>query len=309
MRGDLARREPEWVEANGRQPSVYEAIRGASRGRPRFVLHDGPPYANGDIHIGHAVNKILKDIVVKSKTLAGFDAPYVPGWDCHGMPIEVQIEKTHGKNMSDGRDAAARAARTRPSRSTAAEGHFKRLGVLGDWDHPYTTMDFTQRGGRDPHARQGPAEGLRVPRPEARQLVLRLPERARRSRSRVRGPLDFAIDVGFPIADAAAREARGGIRLAGAARRAALRGDLDHDAVDDSRQPGAERAPRDRLRARRDAARARWCSRRTCVEACLERYELDGTVVATAAGRGARAASRSGIRSTIARRRSISAST
>ena len=98
MRGDLAKREPlmlkQWQERK-----FYERIRAASKGRPRFVLHDGPPYANGDIHIGHAVNKILKDIIVKSKSLSGFDAPYVPGWDCHGMPIEVQIEKKYGKHI------------------------------------------------------------------------------------------------------------------------------------------------------------------------------------------------------------------
>src|SRR6266566_3762148 len=99
MRGDLAKREPGWVE-DWQQRKVYEAIRAASKGRPRFVLHDGPPYANGDIHIGHAVNKVLKDIVVKSRQLAGFDAPYVPGWDCHGMPIEVQIERTYRENLA-----------------------------------------------------------------------------------------------------------------------------------------------------------------------------------------------------------------
>src|SRR5437763_13405574 len=98
MRGDLARREPQWVK-EWQEKKNYEKIREASRGRPKFVLHDGPPYANGDIHIGQAVNKILKDIVVKSRNMAGFDAVYVPGWDCHGMPIEVQIEKTYGKNI------------------------------------------------------------------------------------------------------------------------------------------------------------------------------------------------------------------
>ncbi|HKI63362.1 MAG TPA: class I tRNA ligase family protein, partial [Burkholderiales bacterium] len=92
MRGDLAKREPGWVR-EWQQRGVYRRLRTIAKGRPRFVLHDGPPYANGDIHIGHAVNKILKDVIVKSRTLAGFDAPYVPGWDCHGMPIEVQIEK------------------------------------------------------------------------------------------------------------------------------------------------------------------------------------------------------------------------
>ncbi|HEX3172501.1 MAG TPA: class I tRNA ligase family protein, partial [Burkholderiales bacterium] len=99
MRGDLAKREPLMLKA-WQERKLYERIRAASRGRPKFVLHDGPPYANGDIHIGHAVNKILKDMIVKSKSLSGFDAPYVPGWDCHGMPIEVQIEKEFGKKLS-----------------------------------------------------------------------------------------------------------------------------------------------------------------------------------------------------------------
>jgi isoleucyl-tRNA synthetase len=140
MRGDLARREAAWVR-EWQERKVYEAIRAASRGRPRFVLHDGPPYANADIHIGHAVNKILKDIVVKSKELAGFDAPYVPGWDCHGMPIEVQIEKTHGKNIPV--EQTQRLARAYATEQIARQkAQFQRLGVLGDWDHPYTTMAF-----------------------------------------------------------------------------------------------------------------------------------------------------------------------
>ncbi|MEO8133803.1 MAG: isoleucine--tRNA ligase [Betaproteobacteria bacterium] len=140
MRGDLARREPGWVQ-QWQQGKLYERIREASRGRPKFVLHDGPPYANGDIHIGHAVNKILKDVVVKSKTLSGFDSPYVPGWDCHGLPIEHQVEKKHGKNIP--------AAQFRKlCRDFAAEQierqrrDFIRLGVLGDWMNPYRTMDF-----------------------------------------------------------------------------------------------------------------------------------------------------------------------
>jgi len=99
MRGDMAKREPQML-AQWQAQQRYQRIRAASAGRPKFVLHDGPPYANGDIHIGHAVNKILKDIIVKSKTLAGFDAPYVPGWDCHGLPIELQVEKKHGKDIS-----------------------------------------------------------------------------------------------------------------------------------------------------------------------------------------------------------------
>ena len=98
MRGDLAKREPGWI-SQWEENKVYAAIRQASAGRPKFILHDGPPYANGDIHIGHAVNKVLKDIIVKSRNMAGFDAQYVPGLDCHGMPIEVQIEKKYGKNL------------------------------------------------------------------------------------------------------------------------------------------------------------------------------------------------------------------
>ncbi|HEV7801775.1 MAG TPA: class I tRNA ligase family protein, partial [Burkholderiales bacterium] len=140
MRGDLARREPLMLE-RWQARNVYQRIREASRGRPRFVLHDGPPYANGDIHIGHAVNKILKDIIVKSKSMSGFDAPYVPGWDCHGMPIEVQIEKQYGKNLPP-------AETQRLCRAYAAEQverqkrDFQRLGVLGDWDRPYLTMAY-----------------------------------------------------------------------------------------------------------------------------------------------------------------------
>ena len=140
MRGDLAKREPLWVR-EWQQRKVYVAIRQASQGRPRFLLHDGPPYANNDIHIGHAVNKILKDIVVKSRTLDGFDAPYVPGWDCHGMPIEVQIEKMHGKNIPV--EETQRLARAYATEQIARQkADFQRLGVLGDWDNPYITMAY-----------------------------------------------------------------------------------------------------------------------------------------------------------------------
>ena len=140
MRGDLAKREPVWIR-EWQQKKVYEAIRAASAGRPRFVLHDGPPYANNDIHIGHAVNKILKDVVVKSRQLAGYDAPYVPGWDCHGMPIEVQIEKTHGKHIPV-EETQQRARAYANEQIGRQKADFQRLGVLGDWDHPYTTMAY-----------------------------------------------------------------------------------------------------------------------------------------------------------------------
>ena len=140
MRGDLAKREPGWVAA-WQDKQLYRRIRAASRGRPRFVLHDGPPYANNDIHIGHAVNKVLKDIIVRSRTLAGFDAPYVPGWDCHGLPIEHQVEKTHGKHLpADKARELCRAHATEQIKRQMAD--FGRLGVLGEWDNPYTTMSF-----------------------------------------------------------------------------------------------------------------------------------------------------------------------
>ncbi len=140
MRGDLAKREPGWV-AQWQEQKLYQKIRDAAKGRPRFVLHDGPPYANGDIHIGHAVNKILKDIIVRSKTLAGFDAPYVPGWDCHGLPIEHQIEKTHGKHLPA--DQARELCRSFAAEQVERQKKdFIRLGVLGDWDNPYLTMAF-----------------------------------------------------------------------------------------------------------------------------------------------------------------------
>jgi len=140
MRGDLAKREPGWIK-QWQENKLYEKIRAASKGRPKFILHDGPPYANGDIHIGHAVNKILKDIIVKLKTLDGFDAPYVPGWDCHGLPIELVVEKAHGKHMEPAkfRELCREYAATQVERQKA---DFIRLGVLGDWEHPYRTMDF-----------------------------------------------------------------------------------------------------------------------------------------------------------------------
>ncbi|MEO8144833.1 MAG: class I tRNA ligase family protein, partial [Betaproteobacteria bacterium] len=140
MRGDLARREPLQV-AQWNEKGVYQRLRAVALGRPRFVLHDGPPYANGDIHIGHAVNKILKDVIVKSKLMAGFDAPYVPGWDCHGMPIEVQIEKKHGKNLPAGEtQRLCRAYATEQIANQKAQ--FQRLGILGEWDNPYLTMAY-----------------------------------------------------------------------------------------------------------------------------------------------------------------------
>lgn len=143
MKASLAQREPETLQ-RWQTMGLYEKIRRQNAGRNKFILHDGPPYANGDIHIGHSVNKILKDIIVKSKTLAGFDAPYVPGWDCHGLPIELNVEKKVGKPGAKV-DAATFREKCREYAEKQIAGQmqdFQRLGILGDWDNPYKTMDF-----------------------------------------------------------------------------------------------------------------------------------------------------------------------
>jgi len=143
MKANLSQAEPailkQWSSL-----SLFEKLREKNRGKAKYILHDGPPYANGHIHIGHAVNKILKDIVVKAKTLSGFDAPFVPGWDCHGLPIELNVEKKIGK-VSDKLTAKAfrQACREYASQQISIQREeFKRLGVIGDWQHPYLTMDF-----------------------------------------------------------------------------------------------------------------------------------------------------------------------
>ena len=143
MKANLAQREPDRLKAWSKM-NLYAQIREVGQGRPKFILHDGPPYANGDLHVGHAINKILKDIIIKSKTLSGFDAPYVPGWDCHGLPIELNVEKKVGKpghKVTAGefrqhcRDYAGKQVE-------AQRADFVRMGVFGDWDNPYLTMDF-----------------------------------------------------------------------------------------------------------------------------------------------------------------------
>ena len=143
MRGNLANREPERLK-KWTDNKLYEKIRAARVGKKRYILHDGPPYANGDIHIGHAVNKILKDMIVKARTLNGEDAPYVPGWDCHGLPIEHQVEKKIGKaGVKVGADEFRRACREYAYRQIENQKiDFIRLGVLGDWEDPYLTMKF-----------------------------------------------------------------------------------------------------------------------------------------------------------------------
>ena len=158
MRGDLAKREPAWLDA-WYQDDLYGQIRKSRLGREKYVLHDGPPYANGQIHLGHVVNKVLKDVIVKYKTLDGYDAPYVPGWDCHGLPIEQKVEELIGKVGQPHKDKAKngeiitatefrRACREYAKSQIALQmADFKRLGVLGDWGNPYLTMNFATEAG------------------------------------------------------------------------------------------------------------------------------------------------------------------
>ena len=141
MRGDLPKREPQWI-AEWEQRGIYKKIREASRGRPKFILHDGPPFANAPIHLGHAVNKTLKDMIVKARNMAGFDAHYVPGWDCHGMPIEIQIEKKFGKHLPAA-EVIQKARAYALSQIEVQKAGFKRLGVLGEWGNPYRTMNYS----------------------------------------------------------------------------------------------------------------------------------------------------------------------
>ena len=151
MRAGLPQKEPELLK-RWNEMDLYGQLRKQAHGRAKFVLHDGPPYANGNIHIGHALNKILKDVVTKSQQMLGFDSNYVPGWDCHGLPIEWKIEeenyRSKGKAKPDFRDSAAMVAFRKECRAYASHWldvqreEFERLGVEGDWAHPYTTMDF-----------------------------------------------------------------------------------------------------------------------------------------------------------------------
>src|SRR5213079_1195617 len=146
MRGGLPTLEPKLVE-RWQQMRLYEKLRGAAKGREKFVLHDGPPYANGDLHLGHALNKILKDVINRAQQMLGRDAPYVPGWDCHGLPIEWKIEETYRAEGKSKDDVPVEKLR-RDCREFAAHwidvqrAQFKRLGCIGEWYKPYLTMDF-----------------------------------------------------------------------------------------------------------------------------------------------------------------------
>jgi isoleucyl-tRNA synthetase len=239
MRGDLAKREPGWVK-EWQEKQLYRKVRAAARGRPRFTLHDGPPYANGDIHIGHAVNKILKDIIVRSKTLAGFDAPYVPGWDCHGLPIEHQIEKMHGKHLP-AHEARALCRAYAEQQIARQMKDFMRLGVLGDWEHPYKTMDFKTEAAEIRALGELYRKGFLFKGLKPVQLVLRLRLGAGGSRGRIRRQEEPGDRCRVSAAGGRTRPPGRRLRARRVAGQAGVCGDLDDDAMDPSGQPGAQR--------------------------------------------------------------------
>ncbi|MFO1362123.1 MAG: isoleucine--tRNA ligase [Burkholderiales bacterium] len=280
MRGDLARREPGWVQA-WQDTGLYRRLREVCKGRPRFVLHDGPPYANGAIHIGTAVNKILKDMVVKSRTMAGFDAPYVPGWDCHGMPIEVQIEKKHGKNIpAEQTQRLARAYATEQIAQQKAD--FRRLGVLGDWDHPYLTMAYGNEADEIRTLGALLEKGYVYRGLKPVNWCFDCGSALAEAEVEYEDRKDDAIDVGFPFGDRAAIARAFGLAQLDdkpgwaviwtttpwtipANQALNVHPDLDYDLVD---------TPRGYLILARDLRAA-----------CLERFGLSGTTLATARGR------------------------
>ena len=275
---------------------LYRRIREACRGRPLFVLHDGPPYANGDIHIGHAVNKILKDVIVKSKTMAGFDAPYTPGWDCHGLPIEHQIEKKHGRNL-DGNEAR------RLCRAYAAEqierqmADFRRLGVLGDWEHPYKTMDFATEADEIRALGRIWKKGLLYRGLKPVNWCIECGSALAEAEVEYEDKTSAAIDVAFAPPIPRASRAPSASRHAGEG----LRGHLDHHAVDAAGQPGHRRASGPRIRAGGHGPR-RAHPRRGAARSVPEALRPRGRIGPRARGRRRRSrASPSGTRSSRAR--------
>ncbi|EKF74485.1 isoleucyl-tRNA synthetase [Alcanivorax hongdengensis A-11-3] len=212
MKAGLSQREPARLkEWQGKQ--LYQKIRETFAGRPKFILHDGPPYANGNIHIGHAVNKILKDMIVKSRTLAGFDAPYVPGWDCHGLPIELMVEKKVGKagHKVDARTFRQKCREYAAKQVDGQRNDFIRLGVFGDWDNPYLTMDYAFEANiirglgkivENGHLQQGfkPVH-----------WCLDCASALAEAEVEYYDKVSFAIDVAFPVVDVADFAARSGI--------------------------------------------------------------------------------------------------
>ena len=249
MKADLAQREPKMLaawEAN----DLYGKIRAISRGRPRFVLHDGPPYANGAAHLGHFVNKVLKDIVVKSHQLDGYDSPYIPGWDCHGLPIEHQIEKKFGRvgNKLNAKEFRAACRKFAGEQVELQRSDFKRFGVLGDWNRPYMTMDPRFEGQqiralgkiiRNGHLYKG-----------AKPVYWCLDCRSSLAEAEVEyeDKSSSAIDVEFRVVDPADFAQTGRHQFRHHRHAPGVAGDLDHHALDAAGQRGGGARAEHRIR-------------------------------------------------------------
>ncbi len=278
MKAGLPQREPQILQ---RWDSIglYQKLREIGKDRPKFVLHDGPPYANGKIHIGHALNKILKDMIVRSKTLSGFDAPYVPGWDCHGLPIEHKVEVTHGKHLT--------ADRTRElCREYAAEQiegqktEFIRLGVLGDWDNPYKTMNFANEAGEIRALAEMVKQGFVFKGLKPVNWCFDCGSALAEAEVEYADKKSQTIDVAFPVADEAKLAAAFG--LAALAKPAAI--------VIWTTTPWTIPANQalnihpEFQYALVDTGERLLVLAEELVESCLKRYNLEGAVIATAPG-------------------------
>jgi len=278
MKAGLPQREPEILH-HWQQIDLYRKLRQVGEGRPKFVLHDGPPYANGNIHIGHAVNKIIKDMIIRSKTLSGFDAPYVPGWDCHGLPIEHKVEVTHGKNLP--------ADKTRElCRSYAAEqvegqkADFIRLGVLGDWDNPYRTMDFANEAGEIRALGEMVKQGFVFKGLKPVNWCFDCGSALAEAEVEYQDKQSEAIDVAFPIEDADKLAAAFG--LASLPKPAAIVIWTTTPWTIPANQ--ALNVHPEFNYALVDTGERLLLLAEELVESCLKRYELEGTVIAIAKG-------------------------
>ncbi|MCX2710058.1 isoleucine--tRNA ligase [Pseudomonas sp. DCB_BG] len=278
MKAGLPQREPQILQ---RWDSIglYQKLREIGKDRPKFVLHDGPPYANGKIHIGHALNKILKDMIVRSKTLAGFDAPYVPGWDCHGLPIEHKVEVTHGKHLS--------ADRTRElCREYAAEQiegqktEFIRLGVLGDWDNPYKTMNFANEAGEIRALAEMVKQGFVFKGLKPVNWCFDCGSALAEAEVEYADKKSQTIDVAFPVADEAKLAAAFG--LASLTKPAAIMIWTTTPWTIPANQ--ALNIHPEFKYALVDTGERLLVLAEELVESCLKRYNLEGSVVATAQG-------------------------
>ncbi len=250
MKANLPTAEPQAL-ARWEEMGLYARIRESRAGRPKYVLHDGPPYANGQIHLGTALNKILKDFVVKSRTMAGFDSPYVPGYDCHGLPIELKVDRELGPKKRELSPADfRRACRAYAERFIGVmTEEFKRLGVFGDWDHPYLTMAFRYQAAIARALGHFVEKGLVFKGKKPVHWCIHCRTALAEAEVEYRGSL-VAVDLCRVSADPGRLRGAGPSRSR-AGRPRSLGTDLDDDPVDDPVEPGDRLSPRVRLRSLR----------------------------------------------------------